>query len=238
MICIVALVVFAVLGIFSAYYRKLAAEAFDCVFRRITLRPCKSGLDTRLKAKIVAKSLGAHPALGRFVNAHFEALSWTLTVLMLASTYFVAVGAYNLYVFGSCDPVHPEGCPFSALAGAASANQLPECTALANGTVRIDYFYSESCRFSANQTPILEEFAAKAGNVRIIRHCVQVHAGDDALCSAKYGNLQFVQDSALAQKIGLAKTPTMFFNCNSRLEGVQSAETLAKTAGAALQSKR
>ncbi|MFA6048997.1 MAG: thioredoxin family protein [Candidatus Micrarchaeia archaeon] len=232
MICIVALVVFAVLGIFSAYYRSLALEAFDCVFRRITLRPCKSGLDTRVKAKVVAKSLGAHPALGRFVNAHFEALSWALTILMLASTYFVAVGAYNLYVFGSCDPANPEGCPFST-AATASAGSLPECSVSADGSLRIDYFYSESCPYSANQTPILEQFASENPGVRIVRHCVQVHDGDDALCSAKYGNLQFVQDSALAQKIGLKRTPTLFFNCGSRLEGVQSAETLGIAAGVA-----
>ncbi len=42
MICIFAFFVFAFLAIFSVTYRPLAKEAFECVFRRITLRPCET----------------------------------------------------------------------------------------------------------------------------------------------------------------------------------------------------
>jgi len=52
MICVVALIVFGILGIFSAKYRVIAKEAFDCVFRKITLRKCDSRLDSRLKSEI------------------------------------------------------------------------------------------------------------------------------------------------------------------------------------------
>ena len=55
MICFVALAVFAVMGLFSAKYRPYAKEAFDCVFRRLTLRKCESGLDKRIKSKLTGK---------------------------------------------------------------------------------------------------------------------------------------------------------------------------------------
>ena len=51
MFCIVAFVVLSILGIFSAANRRLAKEALDCVFRRITFRPCNTGFDEKMKAK-------------------------------------------------------------------------------------------------------------------------------------------------------------------------------------------
>jgi len=55
MICVLAMIVFGIMAIFSASHRPIAKEAFDCVFRRITLKKCKSGLDVRLKAKLIGK---------------------------------------------------------------------------------------------------------------------------------------------------------------------------------------
>ena len=51
MICFVALIVFGILGIFSAKYREIAREAFSCVFLKMTLRKCDSRLDERLRAQ-------------------------------------------------------------------------------------------------------------------------------------------------------------------------------------------
>jgi hypothetical protein len=71
MICLLALIVFSVLGIFSLSYRRLAKEAFDCVFRRLTFRPCRTNLKQRLKSKLTAKFLKTNPALGRFTFRYF-----------------------------------------------------------------------------------------------------------------------------------------------------------------------
>ncbi len=56
--CVVALVVLSIMGIFSASNRALAKEAFDCVFRRITLRPCPTGFDEKIKARVRSFSVG------------------------------------------------------------------------------------------------------------------------------------------------------------------------------------
>ncbi len=103
MICFIAMFVFAVLGIFSAAYRKLAKEAFLCVFKKVTLRKCDTGLDTRIKAKITGNLLKVSPKAGRFVFRHFELLSWLFTLLFIWSIIATAIGGYNYYLYGNCN---------------------------------------------------------------------------------------------------------------------------------------
>ncbi|MBN1274897.1 DsbA family protein [Candidatus Woesearchaeota archaeon] len=118
MICVLALIVFAVLAVFSVKYRPLAAEAFDCVFRRITFRKCTSRLDERLKAQIAGKVMRRHKKTGRFLFKYFEVFSWLLLVLLLLSLSQVVISAYNLMVYGNCNGLDEEGfCIFDPLAG-------------------------------------------------------------------------------------------------------------------------
>lgn len=111
-ICIVALVVFGILGIFSATHREYAKQAFECVFRRITLRECESGFDRKLKMKIVNKAFGISPILSSFVYKYFELVSWILLILMIGSFLLVLNGFYNLAKYGTCDP-HSTQCIFN-----------------------------------------------------------------------------------------------------------------------------
>jgi hypothetical protein len=76
----------------------------------MTLRPCESGLDNKIKMKVVSKVFDHHEGTGKFVNKHFEILSWIFIILLTISTIVVAQGLYNVYLFGTCDPVHPEQC--------------------------------------------------------------------------------------------------------------------------------
>ncbi len=103
-LCIVALVVFSVLGIFSVRYRILAKEAFECVFRMVTLRPCRTKFDDKIKSKIVAKLIGKSSKLAGFVYKHFKPLSWAFTTTFFVSTAYSALVVYNLVVFGTCQP--------------------------------------------------------------------------------------------------------------------------------------
>jgi hypothetical protein len=105
MICLVAFVVFGFLGLFSLKYRNYAKEAFDCVFRRITLRKCNTRFDRKVKAKVSTKITKVNRPLGRFVHVHFEAIGWVFTILMVASFIYSGYAAYNLYMHGTCDPV-------------------------------------------------------------------------------------------------------------------------------------
>lgn len=111
MICLIALAVFAVCGIFSAKYRSWAKEAFDCVFRRITLRPCNTAFDKKVQAKIVGKMLQRNVRAAAFINKYFELISWIFTIIMIVSLIYSAIAVYNLVVHGTCDPVNGE-CVF------------------------------------------------------------------------------------------------------------------------------
>ncbi len=103
MICLIALVVFAVLGIFSAKYRDYAREAFDCVFRRLTLRKCQTSFDKKMKMKLTGKIMKQNPKAGGFVFKHFEAISWIFTLLMFLSLAYSAVSIYNFVVYNNCE---------------------------------------------------------------------------------------------------------------------------------------
>ncbi len=103
MICLLALPMLALLGIFSATHRKLATEAFDCVFRRVTLRKCQSGLDTKLKSSITSTAMRKSPRAAGFIFKHFELLSWIFLILMLVSTVYSIQGIYNYTAYGNCN---------------------------------------------------------------------------------------------------------------------------------------
>ena len=111
--CIIALIIFSILGIFSASHRALAKEAFSCVFRRMTFRPCNTGFAEKIKGKILSKLITRSTFFAKMVNKHYEILSWIFFILMLGSTIWVMRGVYNFYVFGSCNGLNESGfCAF------------------------------------------------------------------------------------------------------------------------------
>jgi protein-disulfide isomerase len=103
MFCIIAFIVLGILGIFSATNRALAREAFDCVLRRVTLRPCTTGFDEKIKSKILGSVITRSETAARVINRNFELLSWTFFILMVASTIWAFRGLYLFYVTGSCN---------------------------------------------------------------------------------------------------------------------------------------
>lgn len=128
MICLIAMVVFGLLGIFSIKYRVIAKEAFDCVFKRITLRKCTTGLDKRLKSQITGKLMKKSPKTGKFIYKHFEIISWFFTILLIASLIQSGVSGYNFVKYGNCNGKQSdEFCIFDPL-GARSENPLLEST--------------------------------------------------------------------------------------------------------------
>lgn len=114
MFCILALVIFSILGIFSAAHRRLAKEAFDCVFRRITLRPCNTGFDQKIKGKIIGKLLNRSPRLAKSIHRYWELISWVLVGLFFVSLFFSARTVYNLARYKTCDPAEPQNCILSS----------------------------------------------------------------------------------------------------------------------------
>ena len=120
MICVLALIVSGFLAIFSATHRRIARLAFDCVFRKVTLRPCDTGLDTELKGRITGPILRRSPRLGRHVLTHFEVYSWALVLLTVFSIAGIAHGGVNYYLYGNCNGLAGGFCAIDPIAGGAS----------------------------------------------------------------------------------------------------------------------
>jgi hypothetical protein len=109
MFCLIAAVILSILGIFSAANRRLAKEALDCVFHRITFRPCTTGFDEKMKAKILGKAINRSERLARFLSKNFELLAWIFFLMMLASSIFMVRSLYLFYTTGSCNGVNNTG---------------------------------------------------------------------------------------------------------------------------------
>jgi len=113
------MVVLGILSIFSARYRYWAKEAFFCVGRRITMRPCDTGFDQKVKSKVTSALMKRHTGLARAVHKHFEAISWVFTISLFVSLFYTGYSVYNLASYGTCDPQHPDQCVFNP--------DLPQC---------------------------------------------------------------------------------------------------------------
>ncbi|MEM2138122.1 MAG: thioredoxin domain-containing protein [Candidatus Anstonellaceae archaeon] len=103
MLCFIALAVFTVLSLFSAKYRPLARRAFDCVLRKMTLRPCETGLDEEIKAKSLSWLMGFSPGAAGLVSRHFQAFSFAFTLLFFASIALTLQGVANFAIYGNCN---------------------------------------------------------------------------------------------------------------------------------------
>ena len=112
-LCLVALVVFSVMSIWSAKYRKLAKEAFKCVTKTLMLSPCDMAFEQKVKAKVTAKLLRVSPTLARGFYQNFRIFSWAFTASFFVSLFITAYSFYNFAVYGSCEPGEP--CYMTAL---------------------------------------------------------------------------------------------------------------------------
>lgn len=113
MLCFASLLVLAILSLFSAKYKSLAREAFDCVTRRVTLRPCTTGFDTKIKSTILSKLLTKSPVLARFVSKRFDLISFVFVLLFLSSLIWSVRGGYLFWATGSCNGLNQGGyCAF------------------------------------------------------------------------------------------------------------------------------
>lgn len=102
-LCWIALPIFAILGIFSVKYRRLARESLDCLWRTALFRPCKSSLDERIRSDVTGHILRYSPTSARFFYRNYKVISFILLVLMIASAYFSAEGVYNYAKYGNCN---------------------------------------------------------------------------------------------------------------------------------------
>ena len=185
MICVIALIVAGILGIFSAKYRIIAKEALNCVFRKITFRKCDTRLDQRLRAEITAKFMRLNPGLGRTIYRNFETFSWILLILTLVTMFFVFQGLYFYAAYGNCNgPNSDQFCIFDPLGTNKPQNTTGEICAIPgmhntiltrpdikvnheaykgslNASVVIIEFGCYSCHFTSLAEPTVKKFLEK-----------------------------------------------------------------------------
>jgi protein-disulfide isomerase len=123
-LCLLALPVFAILGIFSVKYRKLTKDAFECLIKTATLRKCESGLDDRIKAQLTGKILKFSPKFAKVTYNHYKLLSWLILILFAWSIYGSGVGVYNYYYYGNCNG--PESTGFCIFDPTGSNSKIAE----------------------------------------------------------------------------------------------------------------
>ncbi len=110
MLCIAAFIVFLVLGIFSAAYRKLAGRAWYCVLRRVTFRPCDINFKEEVKGKLLGKFVFSHPRVAKFLSKWIDWLAAIFVVLTVWSVIAVLLSGLNLMVYDTCNPRDAESC--------------------------------------------------------------------------------------------------------------------------------
>jgi protein-disulfide isomerase len=111
--CLIGLVVFGMLGIFSARYRRYFLESLHCMKRRVTLRPCDTKFDEIIRSKASSKLMKHSEKLGRFVYKRFEVISWLFLAAMIISVVLIGVGVYNFMTYNNCNG--PESSDFCIL---------------------------------------------------------------------------------------------------------------------------
>jgi len=102
-LCLLALPIFAILGIFSLKYRKLTKDSLECLFKTVTFRKCESGLDDRIRSDITGTFLNYSPKLAKFFYKHYKIISWIVLILFIWSIYSGGIGIYNYVTHGNCN---------------------------------------------------------------------------------------------------------------------------------------
>lgn len=115
-LCLLALPVFAVLGIFSLKYRKLTKDALECLFKTVTLRKCSSGLDDKIRSDVTGTFLKYSPKTAGFFYRHYRIISWIILILFVWSIYESSVGISNYVKHGNCNG--PQSTAFCAIKAA------------------------------------------------------------------------------------------------------------------------
>lgn len=167
-LCLIALPVFLFLSIFSAKYRPLARRALDCVARKVTLRPCETGLDEELKSAALSGLMELHGPTAGFVNRHFQLFSFAFAILFIASILITAQGLYYFVLYGNCNG--PEGgfCIYNGLQNKAflkAPGSLDGITAgNASAKVVVIEFGCYSCPYTKQAEEGVQQMLEKYGD--------------------------------------------------------------------------
>ncbi len=154
MVCLLAFFFLALLSLFSATHRPLLKEAWLCLRRRLTLRPCETRFDEKIKARILGRVITRSPFAARFLNRYFELLSFLFFFFFLFNIFLALRGIYNYYLYGSCNGLNKEGfCLFDPHGENNQVSQLAQsCSTEPPNPEKIDFSFLENEKNSLPQT--------------------------------------------------------------------------------------
>ena len=135
MFCIAAFIVFCVLAIFSATFRPLAAKAWHCTVRRITLRPCDIDFSQEMKGKIIGRAMRHSPRFAGFLNRWIDWFAFVFVALSIWSLIYTANAGLNLWVYGTCRPTAVESCSLGSEACGVDVASVSLVTAVREGRI-------------------------------------------------------------------------------------------------------
>lgn len=203
--CIIGLVIFGILGIFSAKYRTYAKEAWRCLKRQVTLRPCDTEFDKKMRAKLASKFI-RFPKLSKAVYKVFPALSWAMVAMLFVSIYWTGVGLYNTVQYGNCNgPGSHEFCIFNPFESSEMHEKVSNMKPVAvsddpsigdpNSPVQIVEVGCFKCPYTKNSEIIRQQLMEKYnGNVSFTfkamalpTHNLSQETAEAALCAREQG---------------------------------------------------
>lgn len=168
-ICIIAAVIFGIIGLFSARYRGYAKEAFRCVWRMSTLRPCDTDFDKKVQAAIVGK-LMKWPRFAGVIHRRFTTISWIFVAVFFISMAYTGYSAYNIIVYQNCEG--PGGsCIFvpsgpSNTTTCAYGNEPVSAPVYFDNNASVMYFYRDGCPWCIREAGVLTALATDGYRVK------------------------------------------------------------------------
>lgn len=97
--CLGSFLILLIPSIFSKKLRQTAIEAFNCISKKIALKPCDVSLDDKVRAKLLSKTAISHPRLARFIAYYFEVISYIVFFIIFAAVFFLSKKVYLLLNF-------------------------------------------------------------------------------------------------------------------------------------------
>ncbi|MBI2579808.1 MAG: thioredoxin domain-containing protein [Candidatus Aenigmarchaeota archaeon] len=187
--CIIGIVIFGILGIFSAKYRAYFRESLHCIKRQAMLKPCDTEFDNKMKAKITANLMKVSPSLSKLVFRRFVLISWIFIIMLFASIAMTGIGVYNWWAYGNCNgPDSSEFCIFNIDSASVSQSDescfdpslarelLPAGPGIGNpyigpgdADVTVVEFGCYACKYTKKTEPIVKEMLRKYdGRIRFV----------------------------------------------------------------------
>jgi thiol-disulfide isomerase/thioredoxin len=99
------------------------------------------------------------PRIANFTNKYFQVISLIFVILFFASMAYTGYSVYNLAVYHTCDPQHPENCIFTPMLGNVTNPNAQVCAI----TGEFVEFYGAECPHCLKMKPIVEQVESETG---------------------------------------------------------------------------